>query len=787
MRNKYKAFLSLFIASSLFLGTSCGENKDNAPNEVEIFGSYITEKILRDVKADDSQKLTAEFSIVSAKGETEDSQIVLTPKKDVKSCTISVSELTMEDGTEFPAESISLYYQKYIEITTRSDGYTNNPFGFYPDMLLPYEKAVEYKENTIKGGENQSIILSAKVSEAQKAGIYTGKATIVLDDIVKEIPIKIEVKDVTLPAEKHLLTNYNTDYVLIVDGELNDTIDMYNAYCDTLLEYNVTPRRLPGWADVEFFKTQIRNYYDRVSSYEIPTDQTSSFSPEKLREYLQAVVEISLEDGRNYFEKARYWLYSVDEPIQNNRVDAANQTFDDFHATVTAFADEVENLDIPDNGNVTKQLLAEEIRNAKALLTTYYSELLEDIDIWCPPIANMNKTADREYYEEEAENEYWVYTLNTSTNYQPSLHIDNVNGLNSSRILGWICNDYGISGRLYYQSCYQQKVSYTGGFHYEKCDPYNDPMRYPGTNGDGFVLYPGARYGIFGPIASNRLVSIRDSIDDYELLYQLENKYLEAGYDASEILSVIYDSLYSGVYVSAGGAELFNAREQLFNLHALADKGVYLSDCERTTIGYLVAVEGTDIKVEVNGQNVQASNSINVNLSENINTLTVKKDDVKFSYVFGGKKHVVVNYNQTEKEIGVADSKIYEHSTVDGIEIGETGKVEKVVFNSEKKNVYIRPKGIENLLNKNTREMTMVFYNPTQAKLKVTIYVEGNVESPIDTYWLKPGKNTFVLGGIDIMNWRVIGKATGIQLKFESADELTTLYLGEVNLTEVVS
>ena len=51
---------------------------------------------------------------------------------------------------KYNQDLFSLYYQKYIEITTRSDGYTDNPFGFYPDILLPYEKAVEYKENTIE-------------------------------------------------------------------------------------------------------------------------------------------------------------------------------------------------------------------------------------------------------------------------------------------------------------------------------------------------------------------------------------------------------------------------------------------------------------------------------------------------------------------------------------------------------------------------------------------------------------------------------------------------------------
>lgn len=783
MRKNIKRVATLLISSLLLVGSACN-NGDKGPNEIELFGSPITEKILQDVEASSSQKIEAKFAITSAKGETEDAQIVVNPSKNVKSCTVNVGTLTSENGTEFPVENISLYYQKYIEITTRSDGYTNNPFGFYPDILLPYEKAVEYKENTIKGGQNQAIILSAKVDAEQETGVYTGKATINLDGIEKVVDVSIEVKDLALPAVKKFLTNYNTDYNLIIDGELNDTTEMFEAYYEFMLDYNVTARRFPSSTNAESFKAGIRKYYDKINSYEIPADGTSSFNQNLFIQSLKAVAEISLEDGRNYFEKARYWLYCVDEPIQTNRVELANQTFAQFHETAQAVADEVENWTTPDNGEITKSLLAEEIRNAKALLTSYYSETLEDIDIWCPPVGNLVKTADREKYEDV---EYWTYTLNTSRSPQPNLHIDNPNSLNSSRILGWICNDYDIDGRLYYESCYQQKISYAGGFHYEKCDPYTDPMRYPGTNGDGYVLYPGARYGVYGPIASNRLVSIRDSVDDYEVLYQLENKYEAAGYEADGILGVLYDSLYSGVKVFANGNDFLEAREQLFNLHELADKGVFVTNCEKTAEGYVLSVMGENVTVKTNGQTSQANNQIEFKLTENSNELSIEKDGAKFTYIFAGKSYILVDYDLEDKKTGVADSKIYTHTIVDGTEIGTIGMVEKIEFNSEKKNVYVRPTDIGNVLNANTQEIRIVIYNPTESTVTLNCYVEGEVETPIDTFALKPGKNVLEVSGFTFLNWKVLGTASGLQFMLDKAEDLTTLYLGEIYLTEGAS
>ena len=50
----------------------------------------------------------------------------------------------------------------------------------------------------------------------------------------------------------------------------------------------------------------------------------------------------------------------------------------------------------------------------------------------------------------------------------------------------------------------------------------NDPLAFPGANGDGYILYPGRKYGIHGPIGTMRLEMIRDGQEDYEYLYILE-------------------------------------------------------------------------------------------------------------------------------------------------------------------------------------------------------------------------------------------------------------------------
>ena len=85
----------------------------------------------------------------------------------------------------------------------------------------------------------------------------------------------------------------------------------------------------------------------------------------------------------------------------------------------------------------------------------------------------------------------------------------------SARVMSWMQYDYGISGNLYWETALYRKIRYEGGeMTRTYLDPYTEAEHYPGTNGDGFLFYPGAKYGIYGPVISNRLVAIRDGLEE---------------------------------------------------------------------------------------------------------------------------------------------------------------------------------------------------------------------------------------------------------------------------------
>ena len=102
--------------------------------------------------------------------------------------------------------------------------------------------------------------------------------------------------------------------------------------------------------------------------------------------------------------------------------------------------------------------------------------------------------------------------------------------------------------------------------HLEPTDPYENPMKYPGTNGDGYLFYPGIKYGIKGPIISNRLLFIRESVDDYELLTILETLYRENNVNPKQIFKSLYAELHMDTEVRIDGKEFFRIREKLISL-----------------------------------------------------------------------------------------------------------------------------------------------------------------------------------------------------------------------------
>ena len=145
--------LCALLASSAVACNGGGSTPPPEKGEAEVFGAYFTDKILKDVAVEEEQKLPSQFTFLTAQGEAEAAQIVMTATKNIAAYSLSVADLTCEaTGETFKKENFETFHQKYIEVTSNSNvaGGEDGPLGWYPDILLPMEKAVEYHENTVK-------------------------------------------------------------------------------------------------------------------------------------------------------------------------------------------------------------------------------------------------------------------------------------------------------------------------------------------------------------------------------------------------------------------------------------------------------------------------------------------------------------------------------------------------------------------------------------------------------------------------------------------------------------
>ena len=179
--------------------------------------------------------------------------------------------------------------------------------------------------------------------------------------------------------------------------------------------------------------------------------------------------------------------------------------------------------------------------NFISLITDYSAESArEDMAEWI-----------KKWYGEDAG--MWAYIcVNPKTPY-PTYHLEDE--LLSSRLLSWMMYEYGIVGNLLWDATLYN----VAGTETTVQDFYQNANRFPTSNGDGFMVYPGRQYGIEGPVGSIRLHSVRDGSEEYELFYALEEFYktraIEKGvtYDETTfntLMSILTREMYNGVTCS---------------------------------------------------------------------------------------------------------------------------------------------------------------------------------------------------------------------------------------------
>ncbi|PWM71960.1 MAG: hypothetical protein DBX59_07425 [Bacillota bacterium] len=748
MKKFFQKAVALGLAAGMILSVSACDNGGNGgDNNVSVWTADSTLRFNRD-KEYGGEKSTA-FRISMAKNEYESAQVILTPEKDVSSYSVTLNDLTSAGGATLSKENFSVYHQKYLNVTKQSDGFSTG-FGWYPDALLPLETAAKYGENTVKAGENQGLWITCYCPKDQAAGTYSGKFVVHCDGKDYEISANVTVYDYELTDE----INAKSSFVInraFMNASGDDSLEHYKAAYDLLLEYRLAGLNLPTLVeDTGYYLASVKEYYDKTPSYSIPytiaynsTANDLDMDYDKFKDTVFALAEMSLQDGKNYLDKAYLYLGSlIDEPTMAGVVDRAVRISHQVEVAKEEIAAEMEG-DSAYGGAMGAELI-ETVRNLPHIVTNRYTDELyndgEGVKYWVPLFDDFDTVVNQQMYENSG-TEFWWYGCIGPNNPFPTYQLDDY--LITSRVVSWMQKDYGASGNLFWDTCFW--VEYRDGV-YERKDPYEaSPEHFPGDNGDGFLFYPGTKYGI-GPVASIRLHSIRDGLEEYEILNELEQKYAEKGYDSDEILQTLYKRLYNNAQVNSdvmNDTSLFSAvREELIALGEMAQTyGGYIKEVDEksTEVTFTVAAE-EGVAVKLNGKAATAVSengtlkeyvcTVKLDQEENAFTMELEKDGKSMTYTHAlGGRSVVFNAVETEDDLAlfsVPDGADDALGLVDGMAyFGTEGKALKVDLPASVNKTAQLKFTTDFAALKTADKLAVEIFNPTKDSIPLVMYVDA--------------------------------------------------------------
>ena len=580
MRKQMKRVLSFALTTALILsllaGCKQGESGTTGNNQsesVKLWYAYNTENLMKDVEY---LELIAErdstLRMHCVRNDVETVQLMITPSINVSSFDFVVADLKNANGDVLTADNFKLYAAWYVEVLESYivDAYS----GFYPDALVPLENYIKLKENFISAGQNQAIWVEVNVPENQAAGHYTGIGELDIDGAKHQVPIEVTIYDASLPNGVNVPSMFAVWYDYIAKGEGFYNTEIAEAYYDFLLAKRLAPTYPDPtkWSlgtEYDAFMQWVVDYAAEdpmVSCYSLPYkietyELGNIVSKDGVKKLLTMMAEknIELREAGNseidLFKKAAYYLGGIiDEPSGSG-----TQRVRDCDLIITEAKLEIANTYFKDK---YPDLYESCIRLPHIVTSVYSPELVGTdtvggVQTWCGQAHTWHSEAQRAELEARRESTdrtggegTWWYTCEQPRKPFVNFHMDD-DTLNT-RTIFWMMFDYDVEGMLYWT------VNW-----YNSDDVWTTPVNYLNAVGDGMLCYPGAKYGILGPISTLRLENLREGEEDYECLLMLENAILayneENGtdYDPKELMAWIYAGLYEGVVPERDNAEGF--------------------------------------------------------------------------------------------------------------------------------------------------------------------------------------------------------------------------------------
>jgi hypothetical protein len=409
-----------------------------------------------------------------------------------------------ETGEHFPLAKAAVYPVGYVR-TKRPDLYAVEREGWWPDPLLPPGDFAP------ESGLNQPLWLELKSEKGTKPGLYTGHLGLYRQDLhMGQVPVEVRVYDAVLPDTNAVGTAFAfyPDAIERLYGGADAT--MLRRYWDFLDEHRVGldhlyRRRPPTGAEIDFWRVTSDPSFNLLN---VAPRAYAEADLEGLATDLQPVVE-SLRDTDQI---GRAYLYGFDE--------ARSPDFGDLQAAFSFFKGR-----FPDLRTFTTAI------DPSLGLD---SGLAEVVDIWAPLLPFYDR--GDAIAARQRGLEVWWYLCIAPTHPFPNWFIEYP--ASGARLVWWMGYRQKVDGLLYYNINRwpgpRRPLRLIEG---AKTDW--DPVSYGTANGDGCLLYGGAK----GPIASLRLKLVRDGIEDVGLLRLLEDQLVDGGARSRQLCDLVAPGL----------------------------------------------------------------------------------------------------------------------------------------------------------------------------------------------------------------------------------------------------
>ena len=519
------------IRSSLFAGALITSLASfGAGADLQVWTVQDTRHVLRE----DPAGASTGVKLAAARNEWESFQVLLRSTSPAGEVNVEPGTFKAADGSTLDGARVVLYRQHQLQLTERSA--RNDQFrpGWYPDPLIPAVhpmtgKPLEAARFTAAGfdlpaQQTHGYLVDVYVPPVAKAGTYRAVCRVTARGVkAAEIPVELTVWDFELPQFSAFQTALGSPGDRLrgyyrkraKQGKEKEPADWdaVDAQIAQLLSDHrinasppagsLTPVAQPdGKYQIPAEQVaRFREFVDRyhVNAYDIPHPRTAIKDPEveqeKLRAWLASWNQAAKELDR---PQVVFYTYLLDEPNDEE----AYRFVQKWGRAIRAAKSVVKVL-------VVEQTLTQ---------SPAWGDLNGAVDIWCPLFClhDPKTAAERQALGETI----WTYTaLCQGKKPSPWWQIDFP--LLNYRVPMWIAWRYRMRGLLYWGG-----MSYWSGVD----DPWTDPKtldrrtkgKGPLYNGEGNLLYPARAVGYDGITPSLRLKALRDGIEDYEYLANLE-------------------------------------------------------------------------------------------------------------------------------------------------------------------------------------------------------------------------------------------------------------------------